>query len=107
VTGFRVWRGDAPGPGEVAARFDRWGLTPRSWGNPPGDTYDWHDHHIHKVLYCVRGSITFHRRDGDDVELHPGDRLDIEPGTSHAATVGPGGVHCVEASASASPGGLP
>jgi hypothetical protein len=33
----------------------------------------------------------------EDVELRTGDRLDIEPGTEHAATVGPGGVRCVEA----------
>jgi hypothetical protein len=27
----------------------------------------------------------------------PGDRLDLAPGTAHAATVGQGGVTCVEA----------
>jgi quercetin dioxygenase-like cupin family protein len=48
------------------------------------------------VLYCVSGSIVFHTDDGD-LELHPGDRLDIEPGTAHAATVGPEGVECMEA----------
>jgi quercetin dioxygenase-like cupin family protein len=49
------------------------------------------------VLFCLDGSITFHTRDGD-VELRTGDRLDIGPGTEHAATVGPSGVSCVEAS---------
>jgi quercetin dioxygenase-like cupin family protein len=49
------------------------------------------------VLFCLGGSITFHLDDGD-VELGPGDRLDIEPGTEHAATVGPNGCSCVEAS---------
>ena len=43
------------------------------------------------------GSIVFHI-DDDDVELRVGDRLDLEPGTEHAATVGPDGVECVEAS---------
>ena len=38
----------------------------------------------------------FHLAD-QDVELRAGDRLDIEPGTEHAATVGPDGVRCVEA----------
>jgi quercetin dioxygenase-like cupin family protein len=33
----------------------------------------------------------------EDMELRAGDRLDIEPGTEHAATVGPDGVRCVEA----------
>ena len=27
----------------------------------------------------------------------PGDRLDLDPGTEHAATVGPSGCECVEA----------
>jgi quercetin dioxygenase-like cupin family protein len=49
------------------------------------------------VLFCLDGSITFHMREGD-VELGTGDRLDLEPGTEHAATVGPRGCSCVEAS---------
>jgi hypothetical protein len=71
--------------------------TPRAWGNAPGDEYAWHAHGYHKVLFCLSGSIVFHTPDGD-VELAAGDRLDLEPGTKHAATVGPEGVGCVEAS---------
>lgn len=70
---------------------------PRRWGNGPGDTYARHAHAYHKVLVCLSGSIVFHTDEGD-VELRPGDRLDLEPGTEHAATVGPRGVECVEAS---------
>jgi hypothetical protein len=70
---------------------------PRPWGNGPGDAYGWHEHGYHKVLFCLEGSITFHLRDGDQV-LEAGDRLDLEPGTEHAATVGPLGCSCVEAS---------
>jgi quercetin dioxygenase-like cupin family protein len=66
------------------------------WSNGPGDRYGAHSHTSHKVLYCAEGSITFHTDDGDIV-MHPGDRLDLEPGTEHWATVGPGGVTCVEA----------
>lgn len=80
----------------MEARLHADGLSPRSWTNAPGDTYGWHEHAYHKVLYCVTGSIVFHLRDRD-VALGPGDRLDIEPGTEHAATVGPDGVACVEA----------
>lgn len=71
--------------------------TPRPWGNAPGDTYARHAHAYHKVLFCLDGSITFHLDEGE-VALGRGDRLDIEPGTEHAATVGPGGCSCVEAS---------
>lgn len=70
---------------------------PRVWGNAPGERYGWHSHGYHKVLFCLDGGITFHTREGD-VELRAGDRLDLPPGTEHAATVGPVGVSCVEAS---------
>ena len=69
----------------------------REWGNGPGDRYGWHAHDYHKVLFCLSGSIVFHTRAGD-VRLEPGDRLDVPPGVEHAATVGPAGVRCVEAS---------
>ena len=71
--------------------------TPRAWGNGPDDVYGWHSHDFHKVLFCLEGSIVFHTEDGD-VRLTAGDRLDLEPFTSHAATVGPEGCRCVEAS---------
>jgi mannose-6-phosphate isomerase-like protein (cupin superfamily) len=73
----------------------------RPWGNGPGDAYDWHTHGYHKVLFCLDGSITFHLRERD-VTLQAGDRLDIEPGTEHAATVGAQGCACVEATRGAS-----
>lgn len=86
-------------PGEGAdgeARLRAEGLAPRRWSNPPGDRYGWHAHAYHKSLCCLRGSIVFHTREGD-LELHAGDRLEIDPETEHAATVGPRGVECVEA----------
>jgi cupin superfamily acireductone dioxygenase involved in methionine salvage len=49
------------------------------------------------VLFCLEGSIVFHT-DRGDVALEAGDRLDLPPGTPHAATVGPAGCACVEAS---------
>jgi hypothetical protein len=70
---------------------------PRRWANGPGDRYGRHEHGYHKVLFCLEGSIVFHT-DGGDVSLEAGDRLDLDPGTAHAATVGPGGCRCVEAS---------
>jgi len=94
---IRLSRQDAPGGHGIQGRFEAEGLSPHSRSNGPGDTYGWHSHGYHKVLYCVRGSIVFHAREGE-FDLEPGDRLDIEPGTEHAATVGPGGVECSEAS---------
>ena len=83
---------------DAIAAFDAEGCSaPRSWGNGPGDGYPRHEHGFHKVLFCLSGSIVFHTDDGD-VELTAGDRLDLEPGTAHAATVGAEGCSCVEAS---------
>jgi len=82
---------------DIEARFREEGLSPTGWGNGPGDFYGWHSHSYHKVLYCVSGSIVFHTRAGD-VELQAGERIDLPPGTEHAATVGPSGCRCLEAS---------
>ncbi len=48
------------------------------------------------MLFCLRGSIVFHTDTGD-LELTEGDRLDLPPGTAHAATVGSHGCDCIEA----------
>lgn len=88
--------GKSSGLQEIEAAFAREGLIPHGWGNEPGYQYEWHSHAYHKVLYCVSGGIVFHTRDGD-FELEAGDRLDVEPGTEHAATVGSEGVRCLEA----------
>ena len=92
--------GEPPSFAELEDRFRREGLAPRRWTNGAGDTYPWHEHPHHKVLYCLRGDIVFHTRDGD-LPLAPGDRLDVEPGTEHAATVGRRGVECAEATRAA------
>jgi quercetin dioxygenase-like cupin family protein len=89
--------GEPPTDWQLEARLQQEGLTEiRWWSNQPGARYERHDHPFHKVLYCAAGSITFHVDKGD-LELAPGDRLDVEPGTPHEATVGTEGVRCVEA----------
>jgi quercetin dioxygenase-like cupin family protein len=82
----------------VRQAFARERLVPHAWSNAPGDVYAPHSHAYHKVLYCLRGSIVFRLADsGEEFELRPGDRLEIEPGTAHSAVVGPQGVTCMEA----------
>jgi uncharacterized cupin superfamily protein len=66
-----------------------------AWSNGPGDTYAEHTHSYEKVLYCVDGSITFSLRDRE-IELEPGDRMVLPPGTVHGALVGPRGCTCIE-----------
>lgn len=70
-------------------------LESETWMNEAGYRYPEHTHPYHKVLYCISGSIIFHMPSGD-VNLSPGDRLDLPPGTPHSASVGPAGVVCME-----------
>lgn len=80
---------------ELMARLRREADGCYSWSNGPGDVYAKHTHPYEKVLYCVRGSITFTLEDRD-VHLQPGDRMVVPPGTRHGAVVGPNGVTCIE-----------
>jgi len=69
-----------------------------SWSNGPGDRYPAHEHGYDKVLVAMQGAVTFLLpATGRSIELRAGDRLDLPAGTSHAATVGPTGVRCLEA----------
>jgi mannose-6-phosphate isomerase-like protein (cupin superfamily) len=81
---------------EIMKEFAGEGLSPHPWSNGADYFYPEHSHEYDKVLYCVEGEVTFHLKDGD-VVLRPGQRVDIPAGTSHAATVGPNGVECMEA----------
>lgn len=80
----------------IRAAYAAEGLSPYAWGNGPGDRYGVHSHATHKVLYCVRGSITF-TLGARSVTMREGDRLDLPAGTPHGAIVGPEGVTCLEA----------
>ena len=89
---------DAPTGAVLETLLRDEGLRPSWWSNGPGDRYGAHSHPYNKVLYCARGSIRFEvSGTGKSFALTPGDRLDIPPGTSHSAVVGPEGVRCVEA----------
>ena len=74
------------------------GLSAYAWSNAPYEVYAPHTHDYNKVIYVVRGSITFQLIElGTWHKLNPGDRLDLPAGTVHAAEVGADGVLCLEA----------
>ena len=74
------------------------GLQPYSWSNGPFDTYSAHSHSYNKVIYVVRGNITFGLPElGQQLTLKAGDRLDLPAGIVHDAHVGAQGVVCLEA----------
>ena len=73
-------------------------LHPHVWPNGPGDVYAAHRHSYHKVIYVIRGSITFGLPDtGDKITLNSGDRLELPARVTHDAVVGKQGVFCLEA----------
>ncbi|MFZ5858588.1 MAG: cupin domain-containing protein [Chloroflexota bacterium] len=93
------WTESTP-PTESALReiLTREGLDFYSWSNGPYDIYAPHAHAYDKVIYVVRGSITFQLIDlGQWHTLNAGDRLDLPAGIIHAAEVGVEGVVCLEA----------
>jgi uncharacterized protein YjlB len=73
-------------------------LHPYQWSNGPHDTYAAHSHGYDKVIYVVKGSITFGLPQlGQKLALKAGDRLDLPAGIVHDAVVGAQGVVCLEA----------
>ncbi|MGD8465759.1 MAG: cupin domain-containing protein [Anaerolineae bacterium] len=91
------WMGEeAPSEADLRRTLDEEGLAPYRWSNGPGDVYGAHTHPYHKVIYVVRGSITF-GLPGQRIELQAGDRLELPGETRHDAVVGPDGVVCLEA----------
>jgi quercetin dioxygenase-like cupin family protein len=93
------WPGVAPATeGAIRRQLDAEGLHPYEWSNGPGEIYSVHTHSYDKVIYVVRGAITFGLPDdGTSVILQAGDRLELAAGVAHAAVVGPQGVVCLEA----------
>jgi quercetin dioxygenase-like cupin family protein len=73
------------------------GVHPYTWSNGPHDTYAAHSHSYNKIIYVMRGSITFGLPElGQRLTLNPGDRLDLPAGVVHDAQVGAQGVVCLE-----------
>ena len=84
-------------PKAVEARMKAEGLSYYRWANGPGDVYSAHVHNYHKVIYVVRGSITFGLPEtGTQMALSAGNRLDLPAGITHNAVVGSQGVVCLE-----------
>lgn len=93
------WSGSTP-PTEstLKQRCADEGLSPYSWSNGPHDVYSAHSHSYDKVIYVLRGSITFGLPElGQKLSMNAGDRLDLPAGVVHDAVVGAEGVHCLEA----------
>lgn len=89
---------EPPSESVLRRMLDAEGLSYYAWGNGPGDTYPAHIHAYAKVIYVVRGSITFGLpQTGQQLTLRAGDRLDLPAGVVHDAVVGAEGVSCLEA----------
>ena len=92
------WEGEAPSENELAQILHAEGLSYYPWSNAPHDLYSPHLHTYDKIIYVVRGSISFILPDlNQTLTLHTGDRLELPANTVHSAAVGGQGVKCFEA----------
>ncbi len=61
-----------PSEQELRRLYRQEGLSPYAWSNAPGDVYAQHVHDYHKVLYVLRGSITWILpQTGQEIEARP------------------------------------
>ncbi len=67
------------------------GLDVTEWSDDPDTTYTEHSHEHREVRVVLTGEMTI-RASGRAFVLRPGDRIDLDPGETHGATVGSGGV---------------
>jgi quercetin dioxygenase-like cupin family protein len=67
------------------------GLLVTEWTDAPGVVYPEHVHPDREVRVVLEGSMIV-GVDEASHELGPGDRIELEPGVSHWARVGPDGV---------------
>lgn len=83
---------------ELAQTLRDEGLSYYRWSNAPHDLYALHLHPYDKLIYVVRGSISFTLpAENQTLTLHAGDRLELPANTVHSAAVGEQGVTCFEA----------
>ena len=54
------------------------------WSDSPGTFYSWHTHPDDEIRWVISGSIVIGYEKGE-VELTPGDRIDVKAGTKHWA----------------------
>ena len=91
------WGGDVREE-DLRSELRSQGLAPYAWRNGPNDHISPSSRSYARIIYVIRGSVTFHfPESGEEVTLNPGDRLEIPARTLHAHTAGPEGVYCLEA----------
>tara|TARA_Y100000031_G_C8187299_1_gene369605 strand:+ start:347 stop:658 length:312 start_codon:yes stop_codon:yes gene_type:complete len=82
------WDKDSPPTvRELENVLRREGLGFYRWSDNPGVSYPWHTHPHPEVRWIISGSIKMGLRDGKEIVLNPGDRLDLPANTEHWAKV--------------------
>ena len=80
---------DATGPLQLSTlrvALEREGLITAWWSEVPGSTVPQHEHPFPEARWVLSGFLRVHVGD-EIVELGPGDRLDLPPGTKHGFEV--------------------
>ena len=98
--GFEVHRhqeNDPKGGEFIRSLSESQGLQSHRWSNQAGDYYPAHSHTFQKIIWVIRGEITFILPEySKEVILGEGDRLELAANIVHEARVGKMGVTCLE-----------
>ena len=79
---------------EAIREISEAGWWPISWRDAPGDVSDAHKHDADQTLYLVEGQIEF-GVNGETIQLHPGDKLELPAFTIHTAAAPRGATYIV------------
>ena len=83
---------------EISAKLDSKGIPHYIWSNRGGDQYSAHSHPYKKIIWVIRGEITFILTESNkEIRLVEGDRIELPAKVVHEASVGSMGVACLEA----------
>lgn len=93
------WQGGThPSQSVITRLLHKENLRPYIWDGKPNQRQAVHSHNTDTVLYVVEGWLEIHLPDHNlQVQLRPGDRIDIPATIRHSTIVGNHGVKCAEA----------
>ena len=81
----------------ILRHMENEGLRARRWSTDAGKRYPPQSYDFDRIFFVIRGSITLVLpKTGEQLTLHPGDRVDLPAGIFHETIIGSMGVVCLE-----------
>jgi len=81
----------------ILRHMENEGLRSHRWSTEAGKRYAAQSYDFDRIFFVIRGSLTLLLPEsGEQLTLHPGDRIDLPAGILHETIIGPMGVVCLE-----------